>query len=719
MAKTSQLPLLPDDNVDGSETLPLIKDGIMARILALPLVQRLAKPFVDAAAASAATAASVVQAPSAMGRPRIGPLQAGASASAQTYSFVETSNEARHHTGIRVFSNATSARTLTVRRFNASSGAQVGPEYSITFPAAPAGGGEVVGTYPVPFTQQPGERLTFYGPASFIAYTSAPGSGDAKGYQSQAGNSAALPTSNVNTSIQLQISFEYYTIAVTGADYLDTKARLAVVESGKLPVAALNSPPSVLANVPGVYGAYGLARLVPSYGGPLVRLRRSSDGEERDFFAKATYPDFNALNASAVAAWRGLASAYVVALYDQAGSGLWYQDDASAQPAIAINSGKAWIAFTAGQYLKPNAQVLAFTNRREGATLATVARIMTAPDALRALINFGKASGSPGRLVLRAATDFGVQGRLSYDDGISGWDVPKLANASGAWFSAVETLDGLRGEGRLNLNGTSSSINVLDQAQITPPSDSASARINGAEGDVGFAWDLHSLMMTNAVLGASEEAALAAALNTVKPDYVAAPASTIWLPGDSQFFGTGIDDPAKRLTAVLSTLSSPRRRVVGRGIPGTAPRSIVDRVLGSTMGANIGPSDVVVLLAGRNPEGQLNGSTDNHAAFIAMLQEAYTFMPAGKRILFCTIPPRPSETTGTAALRFLTTCNNLIKTTFPSNHIDLAAGMAGYGGNASGGTAPSLSDDNLHPNELGVAEVYAPMIEAAIKSRGW
>jgi hypothetical protein len=51
MAKTSQLPVLATSNVDGTETLPVLKAGAMVRTPAQPLIEKLAKPYVDQAKA--------------------------------------------------------------------------------------------------------------------------------------------------------------------------------------------------------------------------------------------------------------------------------------------------------------------------------------------------------------------------------------------------------------------------------------------------------------------------------------------------------------------------------------------------------------------------------------------------------------------------------------------------------------------------------------------
>jgi len=73
------------------------------------------------------------------------------------------------------------------------------------------------------------------------------------------------------------------------------------------------TPP--LDGLPAAFAAVGLARLLTSYTGPLVRLRRASDNAEQDFSAAAN----GWLDPAAVAAWAA-GNAFVVTRYDQTGN---------------------------------------------------------------------------------------------------------------------------------------------------------------------------------------------------------------------------------------------------------------------------------------------------------------------------------------------------------------------------------------------------------------
>jgi len=73
------------------------------------------------------------------------------------------------------------------------------------------------------------------------------------------------------------------------------------------------TPP--LDGLPTAFAAVGLARLLTSYTGPLVRLRRASDNAEQDFSAASN----GWVDPASVAAWAA-GDAFVVTRYDQTGN---------------------------------------------------------------------------------------------------------------------------------------------------------------------------------------------------------------------------------------------------------------------------------------------------------------------------------------------------------------------------------------------------------------
>lgn len=75
-------------------------------------------------------------------------------------------------------------------------------------------------------------------------------------------------------------------------------------------------------------------RLLTSYTGNLVRLRRDSDDAEQAF----GYDSAGELNAAAITAWAAGSDVFVVTLYDQIGSANPTQATAAAQPQLALDA---------------------------------------------------------------------------------------------------------------------------------------------------------------------------------------------------------------------------------------------------------------------------------------------------------------------------------------------------------------------------------------------
>lgn len=84
-----------------------------------------------------------------------------------------------------------------------------------------------------------------------------------------------------------------------------------------------------------IYAAYGLGRLLSSYTGPGVRVRRSSDGAETDIGFTA----LGALDVAALLAFSGAGSAFVVTWYDQSGNGRHATQTVTASQPRLVNAG--------------------------------------------------------------------------------------------------------------------------------------------------------------------------------------------------------------------------------------------------------------------------------------------------------------------------------------------------------------------------------------------
>lgn len=175
--------------------------------------------------------------------------------------------------------------------------------------------------------------------------------------------------------------------------------------------------------------AVSLRRLLTSYTGPLVRVRRSSDNTEQDIAAKAD----GDLDTDALLAFAGSGSAYVVTWYDQSGNGRHFsQADTAAQPrivnagAVETTNGKPAVAFDgATNYL------LSATAGLYAAGAATMAAVMAAAAASNSVVLAESATGNNVgiyRLMRSSTANWNVQssgntGTSNYASSSSGNDV--------------------------------------------------------------------------------------------------------------------------------------------------------------------------------------------------------------------------------------------------------------------------------------------------------
>jgi hypothetical protein len=84
-----------------------------------------------------------------------------------------------------------------------------------------------------------------------------------------------------------------------------------------------------------LWSVFGLKRLLSSYTGPLIRIRRSSDNSEQD----VGYLSSGLLDSPAALAFAGASSAYVVRTYDQSGNGNNFESTETAKQPRLVNSG--------------------------------------------------------------------------------------------------------------------------------------------------------------------------------------------------------------------------------------------------------------------------------------------------------------------------------------------------------------------------------------------
>jgi hypothetical protein len=98
-----------------------------------------------------------------------------------------------------------------------------------------------------------------------------------------------------------------------------------------------------------VYGVHGVARILTSWTGNLVRLRRSSDNVERDFsYVSAT----GFLDTGSITDWLLGGTGFVTTIYDQTGNSRhWTRSTQSQQPQIDLAGAHPVINFDGGDHL--------------------------------------------------------------------------------------------------------------------------------------------------------------------------------------------------------------------------------------------------------------------------------------------------------------------------------------------------------------------------------
>lgn len=88
-------------------------------------------------------------------------------------------------------------------------------------------------------------------------------------------------------------------------------------------------------DLPGLWGAYGISRLITGYSGPALKARRSSDNATRDIAFNSSGTD---LDTADLASWAGSNSVFVERWYDQKGANDFFQASTGLQPRI-VNAG--------------------------------------------------------------------------------------------------------------------------------------------------------------------------------------------------------------------------------------------------------------------------------------------------------------------------------------------------------------------------------------------
>lgn len=223
-----------------------------------------------------------------------------------------------------------------------------------------------------------------------------------------------------------------------------------------------------------LYATSGLCRLLSAYGGPLVRMRRASDGAETDI----GFVEDGGLDVAALLAFAGASSAYSTLWHDQTGNGHHgAQATGAAQPRL-VNAGvldvgpngKPALVFSGAQYLELQSSV-GFIRNVADATFAAVSRATGGAGQTVIANSFtSTAAGTRALLYHPSATATGFQARNTDAGALT--SVSGAAVSSGAWTRLIGRARYAAGGIDLGVNGTVNTGSITP-AQNTPNADSA------------------------------------------------------------------------------------------------------------------------------------------------------------------------------------------------------------------------------------------------------
>lgn len=506
------------------------------------------------------------------------------------------------------------------------------------------------------------------------------------------------------------------------------RAEVAATQaSSKVSNDALQPGLRPLETIDGIYQACGFRRLLSTYSGPLVRIRKTVSGvsTEQDFFPSA---GSDLIDVAAITTWLAGATPYLKTWYDQRGGNHWTQTAAASQPSITISGTDLYITQASGLKALGTGALLNFARYRDAVAAAIVARVNVAPGQTRSVFTFSKGTATnQARLGLLVTTGRALRlGCAPYDDLTGSYTTADSASVNGNWFRAVARPNFRKATLDLMVNGKSTPTATM-MAGKSDDTASLGAAINGNTGpDSGNTQDVAAMVLFTRALTSSEASTLDAILEPLVPGYVQPPRpSTAHLFGDSQISNAEEPfqaDPTMRSQAQLSALyeaSGVYRLVRNKGTGGQTSAQIRTRLLATAIGA----TEPVIIQAGVNDD--LRNSTANHDAALQNLQDMAAYVTSG-RYLICTIPYNRVEQSGTPTRANTATFNARLRAAFPDNYIEIAEVLAtapvsaapGAPANTDGATPAWLMVDNFHRNPSGVAlEVAA--YKAALDARGW
>lgn len=265
-----------------------------------------------------------------------------------------------------------------------------------------------------------------------------------------------------------------------------------------------------------LYGLFGLRRLVSTYAGAVVRVRRSSDGAEADI--GVTLP--GALDIAALLAFAGSASAFVVTWYDQSGNGRQATQSVTASQPRLVNAGAVDIGpnglpilvFSGAQSLGI-AGAAGFARNASNLTVAAVG-MSSAPSGTSGFFTTSRGANLSWYRVglLHTPTLTAVRLAASANDA----DNPPLASrayTTGAWARLIGRARFLDGTLDMGINGGTTSA-ALGTAVASVDSDGVTRIGIAPNGGVPLTGQMSALVLSRSAL---DIAALDTALQGIMP----------------------------------------------------------------------------------------------------------------------------------------------------------------------------------------------------------
>lgn len=446
-------------------------------------------------------------------------------------------------------------------------------------------------------------------------------------------------------------------------------------------------------------GVFGMAKLMPTYSGPAITVRRSSDNATQDIgFAG------QGLNTAAALAFAGAGTLYVTRLYNQDGSGKdLTQTVAASQPQLRLEGSQPALVINAASGTQAWLNIpTTITADRQNCTLLAVAA-----DQHQAVDEGLFAMGVTGTI------DLGLSGQpVSSNSAQVFADGSKIA-VSSANGSTVSTAS----RSILGLVSASSGITLhRDGTTATSAALSSRAMVSGGflgKSSTNGKAHIFAFVIYPAALGTSDINAVKVALKAVHKTNTTSGAYNISMFGDSKTYG--VETPNNRtITWLLSELyNNPAYIFRNRAISGSMLNGSTTNYA-ANKGIEADGTNILILSKGTNDVSNVGNRTaaqlwtDFQATIASARAAGYT------RFVGVTLTSRTVGGSFTAAMEAERVAFNA---RMIANDGGLFDAVANYNTLSQLGTdgAPNLTylPDGLHETEAAYA-LEAPVLKAAI-----